>query len=342
MTRIQPSTRGAERPTTREQQIGLAAAGFAGGGGFPDFDPGDDPWNRNSGFNSHARNKLSAAADITTDEGRDLFRRLVTHSDVVIENNVPETIEKAHITYEELRTANPAIIMLRMPAFGLSGPYKNYRALGTHIEGMIGHHYVRGYPDGTPEEAGDVFTGDAVAGIQGAFAVVMALRHLRRTGRGQQIEFSQAENFLPILGEQILEWTMNQRDGGPQGNQHPTRAPHQAYPCDGDDEWIAIDAGTDADFSALCAVLGFPELTSDERFVTVAARLAHLAALDALIGERTRQRDKFELFRTLQRAGVAAGPLQTAAEKFACPQLQSRGFFEYLDSDAVGRSSIRA
>ena len=197
VTRIQPSTRGAERPTTREQQIGLAAAGFAGGGGFPDFDPGDDPWNRNSGFNSHARNKLSAAADITTDEGRDLFRRLVTHSDVVIENNVPETIEKAHITYEELRTANPAIIMLRMPAFGLSGPYKNYRALGTHIEGMIGHHYVRGYPDGTPEEAGDVFTGDAVAGIQGAFAVVMALRHLRRTGRGHRLSSHRPRTSFP-------------------------------------------------------------------------------------------------------------------------------------------------
>ena len=166
---------------------------------------------------------------------------------------------------------------------------------------------------------------------------MMALRHRHRTGRGQQIELSQAENFLPVLGEQILEWTMNHRDPGPQGNQHPTHAPHQAYPCVGDDEWIAIDAGADAEFAALCAVLGVSELTSDERFATAASRLAHLRELDALIGERTRQRDKFELFHALQQAGVAAGPLQTAAEKFACPQLESRGFFQHLDSDAVGR-----
>ncbi len=337
ITRVQPATRGADRLTSKEQQISIADQGIAAGGGFPGHEPGADPWNRNSGFNSHARNKLSATADIMSDEGRDLFLRIVEQADVVIENNVPETIEKAHITYEELRQVNEQIIMLRIPAFGLSGPYKNYRALGTHIEGMIGHHHIRGYPDGTPEEAGDVFTGDAVAGIQGAFAVMMALRHRHRKGVGQQIELSQAENFLPILGEQILDWTMNQHDAGPQGNQHPSHAPHQAYPCSGDDEWIAIDVGSDAEFVALCGVLGTDALTSDERFVTAEARWQHRDELDPLIADATRGREKLPLFHALQAEGVAAGPLHNAAERFEDAQLLHRNMFEELENESVGR-----
>jgi formyl-CoA transferase len=88
VTRIQPSTRGAERPTTRAQQAATGAMGLAAGGSFPDYEPAPDPWNRNSGFNSHARNKLSMTADITTTEGREAFYRLIANADVLIENNV--------------------------------------------------------------------------------------------------------------------------------------------------------------------------------------------------------------------------------------------------------------
>jgi crotonobetainyl-CoA:carnitine CoA-transferase CaiB-like acyl-CoA transferase len=336
VTRIQPMARYADRPSTREQQITLASQGYSGGGGYPDFEPGDQPWNRNASFNSNARNKLSMTADITTDEGRDIFYRLVEKSDVVVENNVPETIAKAKITYEDLRRVQPQIIMLRMPAFGLSGPYKEFRGLGTHIEGMIGHHYIRGYPDGTPDEAGEAFTGDAVGGVQGAFATMLALRHRRRTGEGQQIELAQAENFLPVLGEQILDWTMNGHDAGPQGNQHRSHAPHQAFPCLGEDQWIAIDVGTDAEFVALCGVLDAAELAADERFASAPSRWKNRTELDSLIGERTRNHDKFALFHELQGAGVAAGPLLDAEEKFHCPQLRERGFYEYLENSVVG------
>jgi crotonobetainyl-CoA:carnitine CoA-transferase CaiB-like acyl-CoA transferase len=202
---------------------------------------------------------------------------------------------------------------------------------------MIGHHYIRGYPDGTPAEAGDVFTGDAIAGIQGAFAVMLALRHRERSGEGQQIELSQAENFLPILGEQILEWTMNRHDPGPQGNQHRAHAPHQAYPCRGEDEWISVDVASDAEFAALCEVIEVPRLTRDERFAVAANRLTNRVELDGILAEATQRYDKVWLFHALQRAGVTAGPLQTAAEKFACPQLHARGFYEYLENDVVGR-----
>ena len=335
-TRIQPLTRGADmqpppEPALRHlAQMGMTL--FA----YPDFQAGDDPWNRSPGFNSHARNKLSMTADITTPEGREIFLDLIEKCDVLVENNVPETIEKANLTYDVLKERNPNLIMLRMPAFGLSGPYKNYRALGTHIEGMIGHHYIRSYPDETPEAAGDVYTGDAVAGVMGAFGVAMALRARRRTGRGQMIELSQAENFLPILGDFILDWTANQRDAGPQGNQHRTHAPHGYYPCAGDDRWIGIDCDSDAAWSAICDVLGAADLASDPRFASEPGRYEHRASLDKLLSEYTRERPDAELFQTLQNRGVIAGPVQNDADAFACPQLDARGFFEELPSERYG------
>ena len=339
ITRFQPQTRQMERATTRDEQIELHERGTGSPGGhtFPDLDPGARPWDRNSGFNSHARNKRSVTADVSTEEGREMFYRLVAHADVFVENNVPETIEKAGITYEELKAINPDLIMLRMPAYGLNGPFKNYRGLGLHVEATVAHHYLRGYPVGTPDEAGSGLVGDAIAGIQGALAVVMALRHRLRSGRGQQIELAQAENFLPIIAEPILEWTMNGSDPGPRGNRHPSHAPHQVYPTSGEDEWIAIDVATDGQFTALCDVLDGSTLATDPRFATAGERLANLDALDAAIGELTRPHEKFALFHSLQAAGVAAGPVQTAAEKHACPQLDARGFYEELENEVTGR-----
>ena len=147
---MQPSTRGNQAHVSRETVQAAQGGGLSMFYAFPDRDPGDRPWNRSPSFNSHARNKRSMSIDIMQPEGEEMFRRLIAVSDVLVENNVPETIERAHATYEELSKINPELIMLRMPGYGLSGPYKNYRTLGTHMEGMTGHHYIRGYQDMDP------------------------------------------------------------------------------------------------------------------------------------------------------------------------------------------------
>jgi len=335
VNRMQPYSRGGERIVTKEQAERMAELG-AGAPGYPGFDPKDDPWNRSPSFNSHARGKRSMACDIMSPEGREAFLRLVDHCDVFIENNVPMTIEKANITYEVLRARNPALIMVRMPAYGLDGPYKNFRGFGTHVEGMIGHHLLRGYPDLTPEATGEAFTADAMAGVMGALAVVMALRHRRRTGQGQQIEMPLAENFLPALGEWILDYTMNGRVAPSQGNQHPWRAPHGTYPCEGRDQWIAIDVGSDAEFAALCRVLGAASLAEDERFATARGRWEYRSELDALLAERTRPRDKERLFRELQAAGVAAAPVHDELEAHADEHLNAREWFQRIAMPDVG------
>ncbi|MEE8443692.1 MAG: CoA transferase [Dehalococcoidia bacterium] len=332
---IQAFTRGFRvhvAPETARQAVGTGTFFF----GFPDRDPGERPWNRTPAFNSHARNKLSMTANIMRPEGLDVLKRLVAVSDVLVENNVPETIERAKATYEELAEVNPGLIMLRMPGYGLTGPFKNYRTFGSHMEGMTGHHLLRSYPELDPSMINDAFTGDAAAGVVGAFAVMLALRHRRRTGKGQLIEMSQAENFIPYLGEVVMDYTMNGRAAGPQGNAHAWHAPHNAYPCRGEDRWIVVDIGTDREWDALCSIMGHPDWTHEDLFQDPISRWRHREELDVHIAEWTQGQDRDELFDALQQAGIAAGPVQNEADAYDCPHLGERGFFEELTGPDTG------
>ena len=333
--RVQPFTRGMEQVPTPERVRELIARGAPVA--YPDSDPGPDPWNRNASFNSHARNKRSMTCDIMSPEGREAALRLVAECDVLVENNVPETIAKAGLEYAELAAVNPRLIMLRMPAFALDGPYRNFRAFGLHVEAMVGHTLLRGYPGAGPEVLSESLASDGISGVQGAFAVMLALRHRERSGRGQLIEMPLTEGFLPVLGEYVMDATMNGRDTPPQGNRHPHHAPHNVYRCQGDDDWIAIDVGTDEEFVALCDVLALPELPSDPRFSTSQARHRHAASLDPLIAAACATRDKEALFHALQAAGVCAAPTHNAVEALDDPQLNARGFFESLPTGDEGK-----
>ncbi|MCZ6873158.1 MAG: CoA transferase [bacterium] len=321
----QPYTRGMESVLSRAQAQALAAQGIPTR--LADNDPQMDPWNRNAAFNSHARNKRSMTCNIMTPDGRHALLRLVKHCDVLVENNVPETMDKANISWEALHTINPRLIMLRMPAFALDGPYRDYRAFGLHVEAMVGHTHLRGYPGQSPEMLSESLASDGIAGVQGALAVMMALRHRERTGQGQLIEMPLTEGFLPVLGEFIMDYTMNGRDTPSQGNRHRWHAPHNVYPCRGEDNWIAIDVGSTAAFVALCQVLDGIHLSRDSRFSCNQARLDNVDALDHVLAVLTRQHDKEPLFHALQAVGVCAAPVRRAVEILQDPQLNARGFF---------------
>lgn len=328
LNKPQPYTRGMEGIPTREQTRQLIEQGVPSR--LADGDPQLDPWNRNASFNSHARNKRSISCDIMTPEGHETLLRLVEHCDVLVENNATQTMDKAGISWEALQRVNPRLIMLRMPAFGLDGPYSNYRAFGLHVEAMIGHTHLRNYPGEAPGLLSESLASDGLAGVQGALTVLMALRHRERTGEGQLIEMALPEGFLPTLGEFIMDYTMNGHDTPSQGNRHRRHAPHNVYPCIGDDNWIAIDVGTDAEFNALCRVLEAPQLAEDGRFRTAASRLQNAGDLDASLAPLTRAHDKEALFHGLQAAGVCAAPVRRALEVLQDPHLAARGFFQEL------------
>ncbi len=299
-------------------------------GGVPGRVPGARPFNRSPMFNSHARNKRSMTVNLLDAGGRAIFDRLVAVSDVLIENNPTETMEKLGISYESLRAVKDDIIMLRMPAYGSTGPYRNYRAHGVHIEGVVGHTMLRGYPDTDPSYNTTVLMSDAAAGAQGAFAALAALHHRKRTGRGQLVELGQAENVFSYLGEYYLDYAMNGRTHETLGNRHP-RALQGCYPCAPEsgnaDRWVVITVYDNAQWQGLCDIIGASDLASDKELDDAVARRLRHDAIDARIAEWTRTQTPKSAMRTLQERGIPAGAVMNQADAFADPHLQSRAFF---------------
>ena len=291
-------------------------------GGTPGRVPGNRPFNRSPMFNSHARNKKSMTVNLLDPGGREIFDRLVAISDVLIENNPTETMEKLGISYESLRAVKDDIIMLRMPAYGSDGPYRDYRAHGVHIEGVVGHTMLRGYEDTDPSYNTTVLMSDAAGGAQGAFAVLAALRHRKRTGKGQLVELGQAENVFPFLGEYYLDYAMNGRTHGTLGNRHP-RALQNCYPCapstDNQDRWVVITVYDNDQWQALCDVIGAKNLENDPELGSAEGRHARQADIDPVIEQWTRSRSPESAMSALQERGIPAGAVMNQADAFADP-----------------------
>ena len=328
----QPMTRGAmARPPES-----MLANYTAWAGGYPHNVPGDRPWNYNPTFDSLYRNKKSITLDLRTEEGKGYLRRLVEIADVVYENNATGTTETLGITYDWLKSIKSDIIMVRAPAYGNTGPYFDARALGVHLESVMGHTLLRGYEDADPSDNTAIFSGDYMAGAQGAFAVMAALWHRKKTGNGQLVEIGQAENASPMFTQAIMDYCLNRNIQSTIGNRDiDGRAPCGVYPAMSpgrsetqDDHWIAIHIVTDVQWSALKEVMGGPSWADDGRFDTNAGRSEHHDEIDRHIGEWTREHDDYELMHRLQADGIAAAPVLEASRMFDDPQLRSRDFFK--------------
>ena len=266
----QPMTREASRPDPPRTTLPDLPPML---GGYPDSDPGPRPWNRCPGFNNLFRNKKSMTLDLRQPKGREILKRLVKECDIFYENNVTETMEKLDISYDFLKSIRPDIIMMRVPAYGSVGPYRNYRALGVHLESVIGHSLIRGYRDSDPSTNSAIYMGDYAAGVQGAFTVLAALHYRKRTGKGQLIELAQAENAVNFLSEAVMDYTLNGRVQGTLGNRNMFgSAPCGAFPASGDNNWISITVSNDAEWDGLCQAMGNPDWCKDERYSDQYAR----------------------------------------------------------------------
>jgi crotonobetainyl-CoA:carnitine CoA-transferase CaiB-like acyl-CoA transferase len=301
-------------------------------------DPAPDakPYNLSANFNSVGRNKLSVTLDLLRPEGREVFYRLAANSDVFIENNAPDVVHRLGISYDVLKQHNPGLIMASLPAFGTVGPYSHFRAYGANMEAVVGHTLLRLYPDTDATNATGVFLADAAGGATGAFAIMAALYHRRRTGRGQFIDLSQAENVTHTLSQAVMDYSMNGRVQSSYGNRHPYRAPQGVYRCAGEDAWLALSAGTEEEYRGLCGVLARPGLSDDPRFADLESRQANHDALDAIIGAWTADKDHYEAFHALQAAGVPASPVLNAAEVFADPHMRARDDWQQVTHPEAG------
>jgi len=305
-------------------------------GATPDRIPGKRPWNRIPLFNAHASNKLGMTVDLLQPNGKRALMDLIAISDVIVENNPTETMEKLGISYEEIRETNPGLIMCRMPAYANEGPYQNHRSFGFHIEGVVGHTLLRGYSDMDPSGVTSVLMGDAASGTQGAFAVLSALHHRRRTGKGQLIELSQAENLIPFMGEAFMDYTMNGRNQSTLGNRHPV-AIQGCYPCLGKDRWVTITIAGDDDWRGLCQVMGDPEWSQESGFRDPIVRYERHDEIDEQISQWTRSLEPQQVMRLLQEKSVAAGPVMDQRDAYADPHLNERGAFEEAYQEDTGR-----
>lgn len=335
---FQPLTRGAMAHPPKV----LMENSIAWSGGYPET---DRPWDACPTFVSLYRNKKSFTVDLRKPEGLDVLKRLVAVSDVVYENNAVGTMEKLGITYEWLKEANPKIIFVRVPAYGSTGPYaEGARALGVHLEAVMGHTLLRGYDDADPSSNTAIYSGDYLAGAQGAFAVMAAIWHRDKTGEGQLIEIAQAENAAAMFTHAIMDYSLNRNIQGAIGN----RDVHGRYPCGVypskspggpetmDDHWVAIHIEDDTQWQAFGKAIGSPEWATDARFATNEGRAEHYREIDAHIAGFTRERGDYEVMRLMQAAGIAAAPVLEASRVYGEPHLRARDFFRSQTQPSSG------
>ncbi|MBM2827347.1 MAG: hypothetical protein HW403_1411, partial [Dehalococcoidia bacterium] len=182
---------------------------------------------------------------------------------------------------------------------------------------------------GLPLRGGIAYT-DPLSSHAVAFSVMAALEYRRRTGVGQYIDLAQYEMGVTLMAESILDYQMNGRVRTPAGNEHPSLAPHNVYPCQGDDMWIAIAVTSDKEWEALRNAMGDPEWARDKRFGDAVSRWHHREEMDEKIREWTSTWDHYELMLTLQNAGVPAGAVFNSKELFLDPHLKARNFFQKI------------
>ncbi|MEE2679016.1 MAG: CoA transferase [Myxococcota bacterium] len=295
-------------------------------------------WEASPFFLASNANKTGLALDLSTDEGKSLLRRLVAECDAVVENFTPRVMENFGLDWETIRERNSRCIFLRMPAFGLSGPWRDNTGFAQTMEQMTGLAWLTGHPDDQPRiQRGPC---DPLAGMHAVFAFLVALAERERTGRGIHVEATMVEGALNVAAEQLIEFTaygnLLQRDG----NRCPEAAPQGLYPCagsePGQEQWLALSVHTDAEWEALCELLGRPAWTQKPELAHFAGRRAARDAIDAELRPWIAERDRAELVETLLAAGVPAAPV---ADPRGCrhnPQMVARGFFEAVDHPVVG------
>ena len=292
----------------------------------PDSQVGDQPWNNGGMYHEANRNKLGISLDLNTDRGKELFKELVSVSDVVAQNFPPRVMRNFGLDYPELRKIKPDIIVLDSTAYGSSGPWENYIGYGSSLQAVTGLTYLTGYEDSGPVQGGILFN-DTLGALNATYAILLALAHRERTGEGQWIDLSQYEAGVAHLGEAFMEYEMNGVAPTRRGNSHPDHAPYGLYPCAGDDGWVSITVTSDAEWANFVRAVG-EAWASNRDWETAESRLSQRKSLDEAIGRWTSDKDKHEVMHLLQSGGVACGAVYNTRDIATDEHHADRGFFE--------------
>ncbi len=273
----------------------------------------DDP----RAFHGLDRGKMSIALHLGDPRGVELYLRLIAVSDIVFDNFAPRVMPALGLDWETLRAVNPRLIMASLSAAGATdGPWRDLVTYGPSLAALYGLKSLLGYPD-DPQPREDTADLDPTAAGHAFTAVLAALEYRERSGEGQFIDLAQGEATLQRAAEPLMDYLLNQRDAGPQGNRSAGLAPHGVYPARGEDAWLAIVVRSDAEWARLRG-LAQPAL-DDPRWDRALNRLHSQDALDAALGEWTRQHAAAELAELLQSEGIPAFPLMSPIDLLVDP-----------------------
>ena len=279
-------------------------------------------------------NKRDITLDLTSEEGHDLVRRLVRDADVVVENFSPRVIEQFGLDYESLVKLKSDVILVRMPGFGLRGPWRDYVGWALNFEQTSGMAAVTGYADGPPCTLQG--PADPIVGVHAGVALLAALEHRRHAGEGQLIEIAQIEVAACVTAEPVVEYSMNGVVQPRMGNR--MRGFLQGvYPTSEDDEWVAISIRDNTDWANLITAMSRPDLLDDRRFTSADDRELSHDDFDAVVAEWTRTLSPAQIVDTLGAVHVPAEWVLTAGRMYDLPQLDARGYYESFEHPVTGR-----
>ncbi len=294
----------------------------------------------NYGFDTLNTGKTWVSIDLKHPDGAELLRTLAARCDIVLENFRPGVADRLGIGYAQLSKSNPRLVMVSASTYGrrnMAGAHVGYAPVFSALAGLAN---LTGHADGPPVEVSTPV--DFYAGSVGVLGILAGLHRLCESGSGCHIDLAAREAVLWSLTNELAWLQEGHRDAVRQGNAHPDMAPHGVYRCRGENRWLSIAVGDDAEWRRLCGVMRMHELADDTRFVDTQSRIKHRAQLDRLLEQWTQDHDAGELCVRLQAAGVAACLSATSEDLWLDPHLQARGVFQSRQSAAGKRWYVAA
>jgi crotonobetainyl-CoA:carnitine CoA-transferase CaiB-like acyl-CoA transferase len=296
-------------------------------------DEAGDDTSESAYFCAANRNKRSVTMDISKPEGQALAKKLIASSHVLVENFKTGGLAKYGLGYDDLKDEFPGLIYCSITGFGQTGPYALRPGYDVLIQAMSGMMSVTGEPDGEPMKSA-IPVADLMAGMYAGVAINAAIRHLERTGEGQQIDIGMLDVMVAFSTVQGMNYLATGEVPARLGNAHPNIVPYQAFKtADGD---MILAVGNDSQFQRFCAVAGKPELAEDPRFATNGQRLANRDVIVPIVQDLIAAKPTQFWLDALEENSISGGPINKLDQVFADPHVQARGMRIEMDHPATG------
>ena len=296
------------------------------------------PYNVVTSFNEVNRAKKSIAIDLTLEDGKKIFKEIVSISDVVIQNYSPRVMGNLGLSYEVLKEIRPDLIMVSMPALGLEGPWSNYISFGPGTDALGGLSSITGYQGDRPHKPGN-FYADHNSAFHVATGIMSSILRRQSNGLGEHLEIVLREATMSVIGEYFLEFQLTHNEPKRTGNDHHKYYPHGIFRCKGQDSWIAISIEGVDEWNALCTAIEAYDLLQNNTLNDVEERINKRQEIDKKIEKWTSTRNNTAAMIALQSVGVKAGKVAKASDLIDDPHLTERKYLDRVDHPAAGPST---